>query len=304
MAGSLGCDLTGPASPQDLLGRARQPGGRGAGRSRAPDGGRGRWAADRAGQCEQHRGGSFRSFNVGYWIAHEAAGRWITPTAVAMLGDHCLGALGLHRMEINIRPRTSPRWPSSANWGCGTRGCGSATCIDGEWRDHRSFAVTTEDLAGQSLMERCALSSQRVTLATPTHLRRADLRTSQRAGMQPSSLIFVVIAGVWAAFLVQHWIRRREHIATARSVDAFSETLRVLKVRPRPRGRPRWAAAQVVCREPHQGRPPPGHGEACRDPALTPTAGDRPRPRVGGWGVCRPRGIPADPGSRHAGSPS
>ena len=49
--------------------------------------------------------------------------------------------------------------------------------------------------------------------------------------MQPSSLIFVVIAGVWAAFLVQHWIRRREHIATARSVDAFSETLRVLKVR-------------------------------------------------------------------------
>lgn len=49
--------------------------------------------------------------------------------------------------------------------------------------------------------------------------------------MQPSSLIFVVIVGVWAAFFVQYWVRRREHMATARSVDAFSETMRVLTVR-------------------------------------------------------------------------
>jgi len=54
--------------------------------------------------------------------------------------------------------------------------------------------------------------------------------------MAPSSLIFVVIVGVWAAFFVQYWIRRREHIATARSVDAFTETMRVLKLRdPEPR---------------------------------------------------------------------
>lgn len=53
--------------------------------------------------------------------------------------------------------------------------------------------------------------------------------------MAPSSLIFVVIVGVWAAFFVQYWIRRREHIATARSVDAFTETMRVLKVREQPR---------------------------------------------------------------------
>lgn len=49
----------------------------------------------------------------------------------------------------------------------------------------------------------------------------------------PSSLIFAVILAVWAAYLVQHWIRRRDHIATARSVDRFSEAMRVLERRQR-----------------------------------------------------------------------
>ena len=52
-----------------------------------------------------------------------------------------------------------------------------------------------------------------------------------------SSLIFVVIVAVWAVYLVQHWVRRRDHLATARSVDRFSEAMRVLERRralPRP----------------------------------------------------------------------
>ncbi len=49
----------------------------------------------------------------------------------------------------------------------------------------------------------------------------------------PSSLIFAVILAVWAAYLMQHWIRRRDHIATARSVDRFSEAMRVLERRQR-----------------------------------------------------------------------
>jgi hypothetical protein len=48
---------------------------------------------------------------------------------------------------------------------------------------------------------------------------------------QPSSLIFLVIIAVWAVYFVQHWVRRREHLATARSVDQFSESLRVLERR-------------------------------------------------------------------------
>ena len=63
--------------------------------------------------------------------------------------------------------------------------------------------------------------------------------------MQPSSLIFLVLIAIWAAFLLQHWVRRREYLATARSVDRFSDAMHVLERRsplpeyelsgPRPR---------------------------------------------------------------------
>lgn len=46
--------------------------------------------------------------------------------------------------------------------------------------------------------------------------------------MPPSSLIFLVVIAIWAAYLLQHWLKRRDHLATARSVDRFSEAMRVL----------------------------------------------------------------------------
>jgi type II secretory pathway pseudopilin PulG len=49
--------------------------------------------------------------------------------------------------------------------------------------------------------------------------------------VQPSSLIFLAIVAIWVAYLIQHWVRRREHLATARSVDKFSEAMRVLERR-------------------------------------------------------------------------
>lgn len=47
--------------------------------------------------------------------------------------------------------------------------------------------------------------------------------------MQLSSLIFLVVVVIWAAYLIQHWVRRRENLATARSVDRFSEAMRLLE---------------------------------------------------------------------------
>ncbi len=60
--------------------------------------------------------------------------------------------------------------------------------------------------------------------------------TSYGRSVQPGNLVFLIIVAIWAVYLVQHWIRRREHVATARSVDRFSEAMRVLERRtPLPR---------------------------------------------------------------------
>src|SRR5665811_2170171 len=40
--------------------------------------------------------GSLCSASIGYWISEHVAGRGITPTAVALAVDHCLGPVGLH----------------------------------------------------------------------------------------------------------------------------------------------------------------------------------------------------------------
>lgn len=49
--------------------------------------------------------------------------------------------------------------------------------------------------------------------------------------MSPSSLIFVLVVAVWAAYLVVDTTRRREYLATAQSVDRFSASMRVLQRR-------------------------------------------------------------------------
>ena len=46
--------------------------------------------------------------------------------------------------------------------------------------------------------------------------------------MDPSSLVFLAIIGVWAAYLVPTWLRRRVHFAQARARDRFSASARVL----------------------------------------------------------------------------
>jgi hypothetical protein len=55
--------------------------------------------------------------------------------------------------------------------------------------------------------------------------------------VDPSSLIFLAILGVWAAYLVPHWLRRRDELSQSRTPDRFSGGLRVLQRRsrkPRP----------------------------------------------------------------------
>jgi type II secretory pathway pseudopilin PulG len=51
--------------------------------------------------------------------------------------------------------------------------------------------------------------------------------------VEPSSLVLVAIIGVWAAYLVPHWLRRRDELAQSRAGDRFSDRLRVLNRRRR-----------------------------------------------------------------------
>ncbi len=52
--------------------------------------------------------GALRSCTVGYWVDGAVAGRGITPAALAVAIDHCFGAVGLHRVEVDIRPENAP----------------------------------------------------------------------------------------------------------------------------------------------------------------------------------------------------
>lgn len=99
--------------------------------------------------------GSFRSCTMGYWVIEEVAGRGFTPTAVALAGDHVLGELGLHRIEINVRPENHASLAVVRKLGLRDEGMRSRYLhIDGDWRDHRSFAVLAEEVGEGGLMGR------------------------------------------------------------------------------------------------------------------------------------------------------
>ena len=52
--------------------------------------------------------GSVSMATIGYWVAERFAGKGLTPTAVALATDYCFFELGLHRIEICIRPENEP----------------------------------------------------------------------------------------------------------------------------------------------------------------------------------------------------
>lgn len=99
--------------------------------------------------------GSFRSCFVGYWVSRAVAGQMVIPTALALAGDHALGPLGLHRLEVNIRPENTASLAVVRKLGFRREGLRPHYLhIAGAWRDHLSFALTTEDLAGETLADR------------------------------------------------------------------------------------------------------------------------------------------------------
>ena len=99
--------------------------------------------------------GSAQFASIGYWIDQRFAGRGVMPRAVALAIDFCFTTAELHRIEIAIRPENTNSLRVVEKLGIREVGYAPRYLhIDGAWRDHRSFAVTTEDLAGSTLMAR------------------------------------------------------------------------------------------------------------------------------------------------------
>jgi ribosomal-protein-alanine N-acetyltransferase len=91
--------------------------------------------------------GSLASATIGYWVSERFAGKGLTPTAVALATDYCFFQLGLHRMEICIRPENVPSLRIVEKLGFRYEGLRRRYIhIDGDWRDHFCFALVAEEV--------------------------------------------------------------------------------------------------------------------------------------------------------------
>jgi len=91
--------------------------------------------------------GSLSSATIGYWVGERFAGKSITPMAVALATDYCFYQLGLHRMEICIRPENAASLRVVEKLGFRYEGLRRRYIhINGDWRDHFCFGLVAEEL--------------------------------------------------------------------------------------------------------------------------------------------------------------
>lgn len=93
---------------------------------------------------------AFCSGYVGYWVDSRVAGRGVIPTAMALAVDHAFGPGGLHRVEVNIRPENRPSRRVVEKLGFREEAYHPRYMhIDGAWRDHLGYAMTSEEVAAE-----------------------------------------------------------------------------------------------------------------------------------------------------------
>ncbi len=105
-------------------------------------------------------GGSASMGSIGYWIDERFAGKGIIPTAVAMAADYCFDVVGIHRIEIAIRPENAKSLRVVEKLGFREEGMRPRYLhINGDWRDHRVFALNADEIPG-GLLARCRRSDE------------------------------------------------------------------------------------------------------------------------------------------------
>jgi ribosomal-protein-alanine N-acetyltransferase len=93
--------------------------------------------------------GAMRSGHLGYWIDRAVAGRGMASLAVALVCDHAFGPVGLHRLQADIRPENARSQHLVERLGFRREGLLRRYLdIDGDWRDHYTYALLAEDVPG------------------------------------------------------------------------------------------------------------------------------------------------------------
>lgn len=91
--------------------------------------------------------GSVSSAVIGYWVSPEVAGRGVAPTSVALVTDYLMNQVGLHRVEIDVRPENTASLRVIEKLGFRYEGIKQRYIhINGDWRDHYIFALTAEEV--------------------------------------------------------------------------------------------------------------------------------------------------------------
>ena len=141
--------------------------------------------------------GSLRAGSMGYWISQTHAGRGLMPRAVALACDYCIDSLGMHRVEISIRPENRASIRVVEKLGLRNEGLRERYLhINGAWRDHVTYVYIAGD-APDGLLARLRDTPTNTGVTSVTHAQqggsvasrdRVDLRRDHRSvGSRPDS---------------------------------------------------------------------------------------------------------------------